>query len=268
MKAKVIVDNVSQNGLPVEWGLSIYIEHAQEKILLDVGASDLFAKNAEKLSINIKNVNYAVLSHAHYDHSGGMNKFFEINHDAKFFLREFAPCYYKKFMFHKYIGIPKNIMEQYYDRIVLVSGDYELCDGVYLIPHHTNELEVIGKREMMYQRTKIGWKPDDFSHEQSLVFDTEKGLVIFNSCSHGGATNIINEVANAFPNKKVHALIGGFHLYNKSDYEIREVAAGIKKTGIKYVYTGHCTKNRAYKILQKELGDVLHQLYVGLDIEF
>lgn len=58
--------------------------------------------------------------------------------------------------------------------------------------HIPRRLEQIGKKEMMYQKTKLGWKPDNFCHEQSLVLDTDSGLVIFNSCSHGGVVNIIN----------------------------------------------------------------------------
>lgn len=268
MRAKVIVDNIASHGISGEWGLSIYLEYMESKILLDVGSTNLFADNADKLGVHIKAVDYAVLSHAHYDHSGGMEKFFEINNHARFYLRDSAQCYFKKYIFRKYIGIPKNIIERYSDRIVFVSGDYNLCEGVYLIPHHTKGLEKIGKREMMYQRTASGWKPDDFSHEQSLVFDTEKGLVIFNSCSHGGVIHIIDEVSRVFPDKSVYGLIGGFHLYNKKENEIRELAGRIKETGIKYVCTGHCTKDRAYEILKTELGDVIHQLHVGLEMEF
>ena len=120
----------------------------------------------------------------------------------------------------------------------------------------------------MYQKKPDGWQPDDFSHEQSLVFDTDKGLVIFNSCSHGGAANIIREVADTFAGKKVYGLIGGFHLYNKSEEEIRTLAGKIKKTGIAYVCTGHCTKDKAYGILKEELGGMLHQLHVNLIMEF
>ena len=63
-------------------------------------------------------------------------------------------------------------------------------------------------------------------------------------------------------------LIGGFHLYNKSEDEIRALAGKIKETGIAYVCTGHCTKDKAYGILKEELGDILHQLHVGLVMEF
>ena len=111
------------------------------------------------------------------------------------------------------------------------------------------------------------WRPDDFSHEQSLVFDAEDGLVIFNSCSHGGADNIINEVKAAFPGEKIKAIIGGFHLFTRREEEVRELARSIRATGIQQVYTGHCTGDRAYAVLSDELGDMIHQLSCGLVIE-
>lgn len=134
------------------------------------------------------------------------------------------------------------------------------------MPHKTKGLEIRGKRENMYRKEAGKWVCDDFAHEQSLVFDTPKGLVIFNSCSHGGADTIIQEVARTFKGKKVYALIGGFHLFNKSKQEVQELASRIKETGISQVYTGHCTGDRAYDILKSELGSILHKIEVGLTI--
>jgi len=265
----VIVDNIAANNLTGEWGLSLMVEYGDKKILADVGASSLFAKNLKEMNFDIKDIEYATLSHAHYDHANGMPQFFEENSRAKFYLRESAAenCYAKKFIFRKYIGIPKKVLSNYPDRIEFVSGDFKLCDGVYLIPHKTEGLEAIGKRELMYKKTRQGWRPDDFSHEQSLVLDTDKGLVIINCCSHGGVVNIINEVSKTFPDKHVYGIIGGFHLFNKSEDEVRNVARSIKETGIDYVCTGHCTRERAYRIMKEELGDKVELLKVGLKIE-
>ena len=71
-----------------------------------------------------------------------------------------------------------------------------------------------------------------------------------------------------FPDKGVYGLIGGFHLYNKSEDEVRQVAKKILKTGIDFVCTGHCTKDKAYNIMKEELGDKLQQLRVGLEMKF
>lgn len=268
-KFTVIVDNIEFEDIQGEWGLSILVEHNGKKILVDAGASTLFATNMKKLDKNIKDVDYGILSHAHFDHANGIPEFFDNNDKAKFYLRETTgeDCYFKKFFVKKYIGIPKQMLEKYKDRIELVSGDYELMEGAYLIPHKTSGLSAIGKRENMYRKARFGWKPDDFSHEQSLVLDTEKGLVIINSCSHGGAANIINEVAATFPDKHVYALVGGLHLFKKSEEEIREVSRLIKETGIDLICTGHCTKMRAYNIMEEELGDKVALLKVGFELE-
>lgn len=265
----VITDNIEYGELKGEWGLSLLIEYNGKKILVDTGASELFAQNLVKLGFDIKDIDYAALSHAHYDHAGGMPRFFKDNEKALFYLRETTAenCYHKNIIFHRYIGIPKHVLRDYSDRIKFVSGDYELMEGVYLIPHKTQGLEAIGKRETMYQRTARGWKPDDFSHEQSVVVDTAKGLLIINCCSHGGAVNIINEIKATFPDKHIYGIIGGFHLFNKSTEHIKNVAKNISDTNVEFVCTGHCTKERAYAILKEELGDRACQLRVGLKIE-
>ena len=88
MKVTIVVDNIEHAGIPGEWGFCAYIEQNGKKLLLDTGASNLFAENAEKLNIDLKDIDFAVLSHAHYDHANGMEKFFEINRKATFYLQE------------------------------------------------------------------------------------------------------------------------------------------------------------------------------------
>lgn len=269
MRATVLVDNIGNDILQGEWGLSLHIEYNEKKILLDAGASGLFIKNAENMGITIEDVDYAVLSHTHYDHSYGMKDFFNINEKAKFYLREGSKenCYFKKWIFKKYIGLPKGILNDFNSRIEFITGDYKLFNGVTIIPHKTSGLSDIGKRENMYVKVNNRWKADDFSHEQSLIFDTSKGLVIFNSCCHGGAVKIIKEVSDTYKDKKVYALIGGFHLFNKSKLEVLDLAKQIKETGIEKIYTGHCT-GRAYGILEKELGERINKLRVNMVMDF
>ena len=198
-----------------------------------------------------------------------MPAFFENNNKAKLYVRDSTEdnCYSKTWIFRRYIGIPKGMMNKYADRIEKVDGNYELYDGAYLIPHSTNNLSLIGKRERMYRKTADGWIPDDFSHEQSLVLDTDKGLLIINSCSHGGVANIINEIKQVFPDKKIYGYIGGFHLFNKTIDEVTDVAKRLKELDLDYICTGHCTKEKAYNILKQHLGDKLVQLHAGLHIE-
>ena len=269
MKATVLIDNIAHGEMKKQWGLSFFIEHNGKKILLDTGSSALFLQNAEKLGIDIAGVDFGVLSHAHYDHSDGMEHFFMKNSKAKFYLSDKCKenCYGKRWIFSKYIGIKKGLMAKYRNRILYTNGIKEISEGVYLTPHCTKDLHKIGKSTGIYIKQNGKLIPDNFEHEQSLVIRTEKGLVIFNSCSHGGADNIINETAEFFPGEKIYALVGGFHLYRSCEEEVRALAERIKQTGTEKIYTGHCTGEKAFEILHKELGEKAVQLYVGLEIE-
>ncbi len=269
MKATVLIDNIAKDKLKGEWGLSIFIQHEDKRILLDTGAGGNFALNAERLGVPLKKTDFGVLSHAHYDHADGMEKFFALNTKAKFYLSSECKenCYGKRWIFSKYIGIKKGVIEKYKDRIAFVKGDKVLCGGVSIISHKTKGLEEKGKKDGLCIKENKKLRFDNFSHEQSLVIDAPKGLVIFNSCCHGGADTVIAEVQKSYPNKKIYALVGGFHLYKSGEDEVIALAERIKKTGIERIYTGHCTGDKAFKILKRELGDRAEQLYCGLVIE-
>ena len=271
MIAKVLIDNITKNDLLSEWGLAFHIEYDGHQILLDTGAGSNFVENAKKLGVDLEKIEWGVLSHAHYDHADGMPAFFWENKTASFYLRKGAGenCYGKKDFFrYKYNGICPGTLGNYAERIKYVEGDYELTEGVYLIPHKTVGLEKIAKRVNLYIKDNGKMFPDDFAHEQSLVFDTPEGLVIFNSCSHGGPDNIITEVSATFPEKEICAYVGGLHLYKSSEAEVRALAQRIRETGIQKIITGHCTGEEAFAILKEELGDVIEQMYTGMEIQF
>lgn len=267
MKATVLIENAADEGLLEEWGLSIWIEYQGKRILLDTGKSGQFAENAKRLGVDLKKADFGVLSHAHYDHADGMRTFFECNGHAPFYLRRGCAenCYRKLFLSHKYIGMEKGLLGDYQDRILFADGDYEVVPGCFLIPHKLESSFAVNR--MCVKRNRR-WYPDRFDHEQSLVFDTEKGLVVFSSCSHTGVDNILKEVSTTFPERRIYALVGGFHLFERPEAEVRRLAAGILESGVERVYTGHCTGNAAYDILKEELGEKLNRLRTGLIMEF
>lgn len=269
MRAKILIDNITNDNLLAEWGLAIFLDYEGHKILLDTGASETFAANARTLGLPLNEVEFGVLSHAHYDHSDGLSCFFQENQKAKFYIRKGAGenCYSgKNPFFKKYIGIRRGILKEYADRIVYAEGKLEVMPGVFLLPHGTPGLGAVGKRAGMYVKIHGFYVPDSFAHEQSLIFRTEKGLVIFNSCSHGGADNIIRETEAAFPGEPIEAMIGGFHLFRSTDEEVRAFAGRVRATGIGRIYTGHCTGDHAFALLKEELGDAVKQLYTGMEI--
>lgn len=268
MKATVLIDNLTRGTLATEWGLSIYIEYNGHKILLDTGASERFARNAAALGVDLGAVECGVLSHAHYDHANGLAAFFAHNATAPFYLREGIKenCYGKRWIFHKYNGIQRGYLRKYSGRLIYAESRREILPGVTLLAHSTAGLEKYGAQNYLYIRKNGRFLPDSFEHEQSLIFNTEKGLAVFSSCSHGGADNIIQEALDAFPGKKIYAMVGGFHLYHTSPEDVRAFANRLRATGVEKIYTGHCTGEAAFRILKEEMGEQAAQLRTGMEI--
>lgn len=265
MKTTILVDNDAQEGLGCEWGFSALIETDGATILLDSGASGLFAQNAQALGIDLADVDYCVLSHAHFDHADGFGDFFAINDHAPLLIRSSCEetCWSDAKGDMKYIGIQRGLLEQQALRIERVDGTLQFAPGAWLLGHDAEGLEAIGEREHLYLKTDDGLVGDGFAHEQSLIIETPEGLVIFNSCSHGGIETIINEARAAFPGKPIRALVGGLHLFLREDDEVRALAQTIRELGIDKIYTGHCTGEHALEILQEELPDIVEATYAG-----
>lgn len=278
MKIQVLIDNIASccgsRKLFGEWGLSVYVEFEGKRYLLDTGASHLFAKNAGVMGVDLSKIDMGVLSHAHFDHSDGMARFFALNKTAPFYLRKGAGenCYHAhkllgRFTYHEYIGIHKGFLKRFADRIRFAEGDVQIAPNVYLVSHKTPGLEAIGERAHLSVKENGKYRYDSFDHEQSLVFDTPKGLFVMNSCSHGGADNIVKEIEATFPGKKIYAILGGFHLFRYKDEVVRAFAERLRELDVQKIYTGHCTGNRAFEILHEVLGDRAEQMHAGMTVE-
>ena len=267
MKATVLIDNNSCGELGCEWGLSFWIEFRGKAILLDCGQSSLFQENALKLGIGIEKADLAVMSHAHYDHCGGLETFFEVNPDAPVYMRAGTAenCYDRKYQEICYIGIPHGILKRHAGRFRFVDSVTEILPGVWIIPH-TPGLEMQDKEKpSLLIRKGEAFVPDTFEHEQSLVIDTEDGLVIFSSCSHTGPRSIVADVRDALPGRRVRAFIGGLHIHRHTPEQVRSLAEDIRAAGIEKLYTGHCT-GESFVYLKEKLGDDAEQFYAGMVI--
>ena len=276
MKVTILAENTAKDNLKAEHGFSLLVEYDNKKILLDTGSTDAFADNARIMNIDLSDVDVSVLSHGHYDHSGGYERFFRENSSANVYVR---PQVFNEFWsgnreMHQ-IGVPKNLLD-YFDRFTLILGLKEIYKNVYLVPHNTMGLEKIGEKTKLYQGKCGKTVPDNFNHEQSLVLDTPRGLVIFNSCSHGGAATIIDEAKSYLDNKPVYAYIGGFHMMGNvngqevctfTDHELDTLCNKLTEENIEYIYTGHCTGNVGYSKLKERLDNRLFRLTAGLTFE-
>lgn len=271
LKITVLVDNVANESLLCEWGLSILIEVDSTKILLDTGASDMFSINAKYLNIDISNIDIGVLSHAHFDHANGLDTFFLLNKKAQFLIRKECEenCFGIENGKLEYCGIRHGILNKYCDRLYRISDSiYEISNSIWLVNHRRLDYSQIALRNELYIKKNGNYILDDFSHEQSLVIDTENGLVVFNSCSHTGVNNTLIDISNTLNRNDIYAYVGGLHLYKFNDNELNIICNEIKNNKIKHIITGHCTEKHAYDFLRHELNNRIIQFSSGFTYTF
>lgn len=278
MKITTLVDNTTHDEeLFDEHGLSVHISLNGRDILFDTGMTNKFSMNAAKLDINLRAVDVALISHAHYDHLGGLIDFLSLNDKAKVYLK-------KEIFDNQYVSIKGgNILErgfseellQYKERFTfleeVVTRDGELIiikniDREYPLPkgnkllYTTENNEVVGR--------------DTFEHELLFAIDHEDELVMFSGCAHNGILNMISTLKRHFPNKNIKAIHGGFHLIDsqftdtETSEEIIDIANQIKLLAPNAtLYTGHCTSTDAIKQMKEVLGSNLKPFYVGHTIK-
>lgn len=256
MKIVTLMENTAcREDLSCEHGLSLYLETENHKILFDAGQSAVFAENAEKLGVDLRQVDFAVLSHGHYDHGGGLETFLEINQNAPVYVNHhaFEGHYNAK---GKDIGLSARLQKN--GRLRFTDGALALGEGLYLNTLSCPPSDSSGLTVMRSGRLC----PEDFCHEQYLLVEEAGRKILVSGCSHKG---ILNIVAHFQPD----ILIGGFHFMKIEDQAVLRHAA---QTLLQYpttYYTGHCTGEAQYAYLKKLMGNRLHSLSTGrvLDIK-
>lgn len=275
MRITVLVENTGPSEFKIEHGLSLYIEFNDKKYLLDAGPSDSFFKNAHALSIDLGRVDKAVLSHGHYDHGDGFMVFLNQYKDKVVYGAKniFDDYYSGSGGSVHYIGLSSKL-KQMKNRFNTISKDTKIDEKIYLILDDVSNTKEIGVQKKLYKKVDDVLQPDNFDHELSLVFDTPKGLVICNSCSHAGLESIVDNIKKRL-NKPVYAYVGGLHMKSTKNHietssfteeQIQNLCIFIKKN-IQYVLTGHCTGNVSYDLLKKYLKDCIDFLTTGKTIE-
>jgi 7,8-dihydropterin-6-yl-methyl-4-(beta-D-ribofuranosyl)aminobenzene 5'-phosphate synthase len=261
MKITVLAENTScREDLVCEHGLSLYIETDDLRILFDTGKTHAFAENAEKLGIELKSVDFAVLSHGHYDHGGGLQRFLERNATAPVYVsRQAFGSHYNGT--EKYIGLDPALSG--HPRLVPVDRIQRIAPGITLHPGATLPCpHGIQSYGLTYLEEGC-FLPDTFPHEQYLTIAEKGQTVLFSGCSHKGILNITGHF-------RPDILVGGFHFMKLdpiADAGVLSQAADVLLRFPTVYHTGHCTGPSQFAFLKERMGDKLHPLSTGTVIE-
>jgi 7,8-dihydropterin-6-yl-methyl-4-(beta-D-ribofuranosyl)aminobenzene 5'-phosphate synthase len=280
MRVTALVENSRLEGrddLQPEFGLSLHVELNGTRVLFDTGASAAFARNATTLGIDIPRVDVAVISHHHFDHGGGIGHFLAANDRAPIYLREgpLTGRWFKAFaVVRRPIGLDLALLGRFPDRIDFVSGMHEVAAGVHLLTGIGSAHQ--RPRGNRYLFVESGGKlvRDPFDHELMMVVRVDEGMVVFSGCSHHGILNMIDTAIASFPDVPIKAVFGGFHLIGlpylrtmaATRAEVREIGRQIMAKVKGTVYTGHCTGDRAFSVLEDVMGETLRLFPTGASV--
>ncbi|MGP1588150.1 MAG: MBL fold metallo-hydrolase [Treponemataceae bacterium] len=257
-----LLENTSEDiTLRTAHGLSMLIEFEDRKILLDTGPNSDFYKNAKKMKIDLCEVEVLLLSHAHYDHTGGLDKFCKVNKNSEILMQYTHDKYYSvSGIQKKFIGLNPKIKNL--ARIRMLTQPCQITKNSWFIPCTVNHYGTPNLNSGLFKKIGKNFFPDDFKHEGIFVINDNSELVIFNSCSHRGVINSIESAREFFPNKKVRSYVGGFHFPYAKGQNIRPEDLRNFEELIDYtrfqtnltLYTGHCTGDQAFDYLENALG--------------
>ena len=265
LKITTLIENLpdGEGKLFFEHGFSVLVEECDRRILFDTGQTGEFVKNAEKLGIDLSDIDTVILSHGHYDHTGGVPQLMK-------YLKKKTPVYVgKEFFAHKYKLLEDGSYKYNgnpFETKLLTSGAGEqakaelyyveenvtkLSEQLFLFKNfkRVNEFETINSK--FFVKTEQGYTQDLFPDEIALGVLAKEGLVLVVGCSHVGIVNILEHVKRTV-NLPVAAVIGGTHLVEADESRLKKTVEAFKMYGVKTIAVSHCTGEAGMELLKRE----------------
>jgi 7,8-dihydropterin-6-yl-methyl-4-(beta-D-ribofuranosyl)aminobenzene 5'-phosphate synthase len=261
LKILVLSTMLAERGIG-EWGFSALVEVDGKRILFDTGFyPDTVMKNARDLGVDLSNVSEVVISHNHRDHTGGLvtlrRELAKQNASALSRVHVGEGIFWSRP--RRDTGVEGNYM-------LAAKSEYEATGGTFVEHKQSVQLYpgvwLTGPVPRIHAEQKGGgWglvkRPqgdveDNVPEDMSLVFDTDKGLVVLSGCGHSGIINTLEQARNAVRRAPVYAVMGGFHLFNFDDTKLNWTANKLREFGIQHFLGAHCTGIEAvYRIRQR-----------------
>lgn len=204
--------------LKTAWGFGCVINTPDIDILFDTGGdSNTLLSNMEKMNINPVDIDIVIISHIHGDHIGGLEGFLKKNSNVKVYIPASFPDSIK--------GSIISLGAEY----VVISEAGEICRDIYT----TGEMGETIK-------------------EQSLILNTEKGIVVITGCAHPGIVEIVKRAKEIVPGRNIYLVMGGFHLGSASDRKLKGIIESFRELGVEKVAPSHCSGNRCRELFKEE----------------
>ena len=267
----IIVDDApGKDGLLSEHGFSLWIEADDARILFDPGQSDALLHNARTLGIDLSSADAILLSHGHYDHSGGLAAVMSINRNAPVYCH--ADATVRRYSMREdglahEIGMPDRCADVLASsgRMRKVNRPHEIAPGIFLtgpVPRETL-FENTGGKFFLDPEMKC---PDAIIDDLSLMIGTTRGIVLVCGCCHSGIVNTVRYIQSFRPDARMRAIIGGLHLLNALKNRIEKSIEELSALRLEKIIACHCTGDAALDAMRAKGGEAFSRGTIGMKI--
>lgn len=269
----LVENTVNVAGLRGEHGLCFLLRADGRSLLFDTGQSDLLVHNARHMGLALENIEAIVLSHGHYDHTGGIAAALGAAPQAQLYCHPAA--IEPKFGAYpdgsaRYIGFAPPFIalaRTPADRVLWTKEPHEIIPGIFAtgeIPR-TNDFEDSGGRFFLDAGCT---RPDPLLDDQALYFDTDQGLVVILGCAHAGAVNTLEYISGLTGNRPIHAVLGGMHLVGAGATRMKRTIEALGRWSPRKLMPAHCTGSAAVAQLWASFPDCCCACPVGTNLVF
>jgi 7,8-dihydropterin-6-yl-methyl-4-(beta-D-ribofuranosyl)aminobenzene 5'-phosphate synthase len=274
IRITVLVENsVHRQGLVAEHGLSFHVQCGERSLLFDTGQTDLAVINAETLRLPLDRLEAIVLSHGHYDHTGGVPSTLDAVPNARVYLH---PAAFED----KYSRSPNGqsreigmsdcvsqVIRRSAGGFIETTARTEIIEGIFVtgeIPRVTTYEDTGGA----FFLDAEGTCPDPLTDDQALVIDLGRSVILLLGCAHSGVVNTLNHVQQLTGGKPVCAVIGGLHLGSAREERIQQTIARFRDAQLEILTPAHCTGWPATARLWQAFPNICRPAGVGTVFEF
>jgi 7,8-dihydropterin-6-yl-methyl-4-(beta-D-ribofuranosyl)aminobenzene 5'-phosphate synthase len=275
VKITILVDNQASDGLVAEHGLALWIETKDTNILFDTGQGNALEPNAKALGINLAKTNILVLSHGHYDHTGGINRVIRQSRHVDVYCHPaiVQPRYSIRNGKAKSIRMPKESVEVFasiqdkylhwvqHPTMLLLSAGIGITGPV---PRKTDFEDAGGP----FYLDPDGERPDPIADDMALWIWDDNGIIVCVGCAHSGIVNTLDYIWHLGNSRRIRAVIGGFHLHAASHKKLSQTIAALQAFDPALLIPCHCTGDTAVDQLRQAFGDRVSPGAAGKTFQF
>jgi len=275
VRITTLVENTSNHPpLLAEHGLAFWIEYGSHNILFDSGASHIIQANAAVLGIDLTQTQAIVLSHGHYDHTGGLMRILDQAPHASVYLHPDA--LQPRFSCHndkppRPVGMPNltamHLRQQKKNhQLHWTTQPQQVCPGLWVtgpVPRVTDFEDTGGPFFLDAARNQ----PDPILDDQALFFQSTQGLVVLLGCAHAGVVNTLDYIKNLTGHKHCFTMVGGMHLGAASPQRIHNTIEAMRAYQPARIGPAHCTGTHATAQLWNAFPDQSFTCSTGTTIE-